>query len=560
MTNEAGGWFGLTVPEAKAGDLYRFVLDDGRAVADPASRFQPVDVFGPSEIIDVGGFDWADADWSGRPWETCVIYELHIGSFTPQGTFLAAIEKLDHLVALGVTAIEIMPVADFPGSRNWGYDGVFLYAPDNSYGRPEDLRRLVEAAHGKGLMVLLDVVYNHFGPQGNLMGQYAPRLFTDKHKTPWGNAINYGHEGSRAVRDFIISNACYWISAFNLDGLRLDAVHAIIDESPKHVLKELAERVRAVASGRQVHLILENDLNQAHLLARHADGTPRWYNAQWNDDFHHCLHAAATAETFSYYGAYQAPRLTARALAEGFAYQGEVTPFTNRPRGEISKYLPPTAFVSFIQNHDQIGNRPFGERITHISTTEAARAITAIYLLAPEIPMLFMGEEWCATQPFQYFCGFEGTLAESIRKGRREEFSGYPAFSDPAERDRIPDPTAPATFEASKLDWSALEQDPHKAWLAWYRAMLAVRREKIVPYLSGAPGGVAKHDICADGCIHVGWRLGQGRRLYLTANLRNESGHQSSMPAGDLIWLEGQCDERGTMAPWTVIWTLEETG
>ena len=559
MQAEAEGWFSLTTSEAKAGDRYFYVLADGEKVPDPASRFQPEDVQGPSEIIDPSTFEWNDASWSGRPWEETVVYELHIGTFTSQGTFRAAIEKLDHLVELGITAIEIMPVADFPGERNWGYDGVLLFAPDSSYGRPEDFKQLVDAAHAKGLMVFLDVVYNHFGPEGNLMGGYAPRLFTEKHKTPWGNAINYGDEGSGPVREFMTDNACYWISEFHLDGLRLDAVHAIIDESPKHILEELAEAVRTLAGPeRHVHLILENDANQARFLERTEDHKARWYNAQWNDDFHHCLHAAATQESFGYYCAYAGyVGLTARSLAEGFAYQGEVTPFTNKPRGQLSAHLPPTAFVSFIQNHDQIGNRALGERMTDIASNDAARAITAIYLLCPEVPMLFMGEEWKSQRPFLYFCGFDGELAEQIKKGRKEEFKDFPAFSDPSARDKIPDPTDPATFEDSKLDWEDLQQTDHGAWLDWYKRLLAVRRDQLVPALAQAPGGIAEHRVSEDQCIEVSWGLGNGVRLNLIANLQDNAARQSGAMAGDIIWQEGQVDETGLLSPWAVVWRLE---
>jgi malto-oligosyltrehalose trehalohydrolase len=562
MSRHADGWFRITTDLARAGSRYRFRLDDGQEVPDPASRFQPDDIKGPSEVIDPNGFTWSDQDWRGRPWEECVIYELHVGSFTAEGTYRAVIEKLDHLVELGVTAIELMPLADFPGTRNWGYDGVLLFAPDSSYGRPDDLRTLVDVAHAKGLMVFLDVVYNHFGPEGNFIPNYAPQLFTDKHKTPWGNAVNYGDAGSKAVRAFIIANACYWVREFHFDGLRLDAVHAIIDESEPHILKELAETVRTmVGDEKYIHLVIENDLNQAHLLERDERGQPRWYNAQWNDDFHHCLHAAATKEIFGYYRAYEdSISLAARALAEGFAYQGEVSPFTNRPRGEISNYLPPTAFVSFIQNHDQIGNRPFGERITDISSWKAARAITAIYLLAPEIPLLFMGEEWHSDVPFQYFCNFEGELADNIRDGRREEFAGFPAFSDPAEKEKIPDPTALETFEASKLDWDSLAEAEHAEWLGWYKHLLAVRREHIIPNLKNAPGGIGERSVDAENCIHVCWQLQDGVRLHLLANLadRPTSGH--AQPGGEQIWLEGTIDPNsGGLAPWTVAWFIDRS-
>jgi malto-oligosyltrehalose trehalohydrolase len=336
-----------------------------------------------------------------------------VGSFTPEGTFRSLIEKLDYLVELGITAIELMPIADFPGSRNWGYDGVLLFAPDSSYGRPEDLKAFVDTAHAKGLMVFLDVVYNHFGPDGNYLPIYAPQFFTDRHETPWGAAVNFDGPNRGPVRQFVINNAPYWIKEFHFDGLRLDAVHAVIDESAKHVLEELAERVRALTSERHVHLILEEEENQAHWLNRSFRGRAHLYTAQWNDDVHHGLHTAATGEQAGYYADYHGDTVKlARALAEGFAFQGELMVYRSKPRGTRSGHLPPTAFVTFIQNHDQIGNRAFGDRMTTMAPTEAARAIAAVYLLAPQIPMLFMGEEWTAAQPFT-------SSAISIRTWRR---------------------------------------------------------------------------------------------------------------------------------------------
>jgi malto-oligosyltrehalose trehalohydrolase len=371
------------------------------------------------------------------PWKTggteeSVIYELHIGTFTSDGTFRAAIDKLDDLVELGVTAIELMPIADFPGARNWGYDGVYLFAPDATYGRPEDLKVLADAAHANGLMIFLDVVYNHFGPDGNYLDAYACQFFTDRHKTPWGAAINYDGPDSRPVRNFMIHNALYWLEEFHFDGLRLDAVHAIIDDSEMHLLEELADRVRDTFCGeRHIHLILENEENEAHRLKRGPGGEPRIYTAQWNDDVHHVLHTAATGEDAGYYAEYRGDTdKLARSLAEGFAFQGEMMAYRGEPRGEPSAHLPPTAFVAFIQNHDQVGNRAFGDRLTASTPAEAVRAIAAIYLLAPQIPMLFMGEEWAAAQPFPFFCDFEAELGEAVRKGRREEFAKFPEFHD----------------------------------------------------------------------------------------------------------------------------------
>ncbi|HJU17892.1 MAG TPA: malto-oligosyltrehalose trehalohydrolase [Stellaceae bacterium] len=557
MTPLAEGWHELVTDRARAGMRYRFALPDGLLVPDPASRFQPEDVHGPSEVIDPCAYPWRDRAWTGRPWEEAVVYEMHIGAFTPEGTFRAATAKLDHLADLGVTALEIMPIADFPGRRNWGYDGALLYAPDSSYGRPEDLKALVEAAHQRGLMVLLDVVYNHFGPDGNYLPVYAPQFFTDRHKTPWGAAINYDGAASAAVRAFVIDNALYWIEEFHLDGLRLDAVHAIIDDSRKHILSELAERVRAAAGDRPVHLILENEKNEASRLVRGADGRPRHYTAQWNDDVHHVLHVAATGEDKGYYAEYRGDtRKLARALAEGFAFQGEMMHYRGSPRGEPSAGLPPSAFVAFLQNHDQIGNRAFGERIGALAPAAAVRALAAVVLLLPQVPMLFMGEEWGAAQPFPFFCDFTGELAEAVRRGRREEFARFPEFRDEAMRQRIPDPQAESTFASAKLDWGDLAEPEHRAWHDHHRRLLAVRRDEIVPLLRGIPGHAGRYEVLGEGAVIVRWRFGAGGELVLAANLC--AGPAAGFPAtsGRVLWREGRPGEDGTFGPWSVRWSI----
>ena len=546
MQRQPGDFFELLVDGAEAGTLYRFQLPDGMKVPDPASRFQPQDVHGPSEVIDPNAYEWNES-WNGRPWDEVVLYELHVGAFTPEGTFRAAIGKLDHLASLGVTAIEIMPISDFPGARNWGYDGVLPYAPDSSYGRPEDLKALVEAAHARGIAVLLDVVYNHFGPDGNYLPVYAPAFFTDRHTTPWGAAINYDGQHAKPVREFIIRNALYWIEEFHLDGLRLDAVHAIIDDGDKHLLDELAERVRA-ADERPLHLLLENEDNDPARLSRRGRD-PVHYTAQWNDDVHHVLHTAATHERTGYYADYEGDTdLLGRALAEGFGYQGQMMPYRGSVRGHPSGGLPPGAFVAFIQNHDQIGNRAFGERLNTIARPEAMRALAATYLLLPQTPMLFMGEEWGATQPFPFFCDFEGDLADAVRRGRREEFARFPEFQDPAQRDRIPDPLAAGTFEMAKLDWSAVDQQH----LKHYRDLIEVRRKHIVPLLPdiGRGGSVTRF---GNEAVQVRWQAGS-RTLVLAANL---SGHRVDFPpaAGRILWTEG--DTVPPLGPWSVRWTLE---
>ena len=481
----------------------------------------------------------AIGDWRGRPWEEAVLYELHVGAFTPDGTFRAAIDRLDDLAALGVTAIELMPIADFPGRRNWGYDGVQLFAPDSGYGRPEDLKALVDAAHARGLMVFLDVVYNHFGPEGNYWPVYAP-IFTERHHTPWGAAVNFDAEGSEVVRELIITNALYWIDEFHLDGLRLDAVHAILDDSPEHILEEIARRVRAAAGERHVHLMLENEENHASRLRRARRRRAAEYTAQWNDDLHHVLHTAATGESAGYYGAYAGDtESSAGRWPQGFAFQGEMMAYRGKPRGEPSAALPPTAFVGFIQNHDQVGNRAFGERLTRSRRRRRLRAIAAIYLLSPQIPMLFMGEEWGTSGP-------SGSSATSSRSWRRRSATGdgrnsrdSPNFSDPAQRERIPDPTAEATFLASKLDWEEAGRARMRNGETSMRRPLAVRRREIVPRLVGIGGHSGRYAVLGDEAVRVEWRLGDRSMLTLRANLSDKPIPLAGAAAGRVIWQEG---------------------
>jgi len=557
MRKTEGGWHDAMVSGARAGTLYKFRLQDGLEVPDPASRFQPADVHGPSEVIDPHGYRWNDGACRGRPWEECVIYELHVGAFTQAGTFRGAMERLDYLTDLGISAIEIMPVADFPGNRNWGYDGVLLFAPDSSYGRPEDLKALIDAAHARNLMVFLDVVYNHFGPDGNYLSAYAP-IFTERHKTPWGAAVNFDAEGSELVREFVIQNAIYWISEFHLDGLRLDAVHAIKDDSETHILEELASRVQRAAIPRQVYLLLENEENEAALLER--DGSkPLKFTAQWNDDVHHALHAAATREASGYYVDYagHAERL-GRALAEGFAFQGELMSYRGSARGKPSRHLPPTAFVSFIQNHDQVGNRAFGDRITSLAPAEALRAIISIYLLLPQIPMLFMGEEFGARQPFPFFAHFGPELAGAVRRGRRAEFAKFPEFRDPHRREMIPDPTSEATYRSAKLNWAEAMAGPHAEWAALYRQLLAIRRREIIPRLKNISGGSGSYEIPADGAISVRWTMGDGSCLRLVANLTGER-PIGFRPGGRRVWSTGAVSD-DALGPWGVIWSIDGEG
>ena len=555
-----GGWHERVVRDAEPGTLYRFRLPDGLAVPDPASRFQPGDVHGPSEVIDPTAHRWSDGHWAGRPWHETVLYELHIGTFTPEGTFRAAIGKLDHLVALGVNAVEVMPVGDFPGRRNWGYDGVLPYAPDSAYGRPEDFKAFVEAAHGRGVSVILDVVYNHFGPDGNYLSLYAPGFFTERHHTPWGVAVNYDGPHSAPVRDFAIHNALYWIEEYHLDGLRLDAVHAIIDETQPHLLHELAVRARHATLNRPLHLILENEENAASRLLRSDDGHAERYTAQWNDDVHHVLHVAASGEGVSYYADYLGDTdKLGRALAQGFAFQGEVMHFRGSPRGEPSGELPPTAFVSFIQNHDQIGNRAFGDRLDAFSPPEAVAAVSAVYLLLPQVPMLFMGEEWGAASPFPFFCDFSGDTAEAVRNGRREEFKHVSAFRDEAARHLIPDPTAEGTFLSAKLDWAALAAPRHAAALERTRRLLAVRRDRVTPLVDRMGSHAGAYAIMGREAVTVVWTTEDGRVLRLDANLKAEAQDGFGTPSGDEIWREGEA-EGNRLGPWAVRWSVQGAG
>jgi malto-oligosyltrehalose trehalohydrolase len=551
------GWFELERPDARAGDRYHFVIDGRHVVPDPVSRWNPDDVHGASAIVDPLAFDWQDADWKGRPWHELVLYELHVGTFTPEGTFAGVERRLDHLVGLGVTAIELMPVADFPGARDWGYDGALLFAPDGVYGTPDDLKRLVQAAHARGLMVFLDVVYNHFGPEGNYLHLYAPQFFTDRHHTPWGVAIDFDGPASRTVRDFYVHNALYWLEEFHFDGLRLDAVHAIHDSAQPDILAEIAQAVRTgPGAERHVHLVLENDDNHArHLRPKAASGIG--YDAQWNDDIHHALHVLLTGEDDGYYADYADHPLAhlGRCLAEGFAYQGECSRFRDgRRRGEASGALPATAFVSFLQNHDQVGNRAFGERLSVLARPEPLAAALAVILLAPAPPMLFMGEEWGTAQPFLFFCDFEPTLAPHVTAGRRAEFARLARFRDEAARDQIPDPASALTFAASKLDWRECEQGPGAECLARYRQLLALRRTEIVPRLVGMTGSVRYRLFQRHG-LAVDWQLGDGSRLHLLCNLSDVRLAGVVLPRGRTLYATGTAPD--SLPPWSVMWMLE---
>jgi malto-oligosyltrehalose trehalohydrolase len=550
MTACADGWFETTHHDAVPGTRYSFRIDERIEVPDPASHFQPDDVHGPSEVID-HDYAWATNDWRGRPWHEAVFLETHVGTFTPDGTFRAMIEKLDHVAATGITAVELMPVADFSGHRNWGYDGVLLFAPDSVYGRPEDLKALVDAAHQRGLMVFLDVVYNHFGPEGNYLGQYAPQFFTSHHTTPWGDAIDYRVP---QVRQFVIDNALHWLRRYRFDGLRLDAVHALAEPGEPSVLIDLSRAVGAYAveTGRHIHLVLENDDNCAAFLDPKQEPPAGKYRAQWNDDYHHAWHTLLTKESHGYYRDYQDPRRQiARSLAEGFIYQGE--PSEHRKgaaRGERSSHLPPTAFVNFVQNHDQVGNRACGERLEAQAPAAAVEAALAVLLIAPMPPLMFMGEEWGATQPFPFFCDFHGELAEAVRQGRRREFAE--AYADPSIE--VPDPLSEATFQSAVLDWGALKRDRRRRRLDLARDLLRVRRNEIVPRLAGLTNAQAGAEFAGD-LLQARWQLADGSTLRLLANLSDGEPMHPRGDAGKPIW-GGK--PPASLPPWSVYWAIED--
>jgi malto-oligosyltrehalose trehalohydrolase len=541
MRREPEGWFALTTSRAGAGARYRYVVD-GNAYPDPASRGQPEGVHGASEVVDPGAYAWTASGWRGRSWEEIVLYELHLGTFSETGDFAGAIAHLDHIRDLGATAVELMPIAEFPGTRGWGYDGTYLYAPSSRYGRPEDLKRLVEACHARGLAIFLDVVYNHFGPEGNYPSAIAPDFFTERHHTPWGAALDFEGPRSRPVRDFMIHNALYWLKEYGFDGLRLDAVHAIHDDSKPDILSELTQTVRRQIADREIHLVLENDRNEARYLTR-SGGRAGCFTAQWNDDLHHALHVLITGEDIGFYADYaaQPARHLGRALAEGFAYQGEPSPFRGgRPRGKPSAALPATAFVPFLQNHDHVGNQPFGTRLSTRASEPTLHAGMAIVLLSPQIPLLFMGEEWGSERPFLFFCDFEPGLAEAVREGRRKEFAHFPEFREDAARQKIPDPTLFSTFEASRLDWAEPTRQGHAGWLARYRRLLEIRRREIVPRLRGMEGFAGHYRVLGAKSVIVEWQLGEGSQLRLIANFAAEAVSADVLEAGRILYASAE--------------------
>ncbi|KJV33139.1 malto-oligosyltrehalose trehalohydrolase [Luteibacter yeojuensis] len=518
------GWFECICPRG-IGSAYRFRISDDLAVPDPASRRQQAgDVHGYSVVVDAADYAWRHADWKGRPWREVVLYELHVGTL---GGFKGVEAALPHLAALGITAVELMPIAEFAGERNWGYDGVLPYAPAAAYGTPDELKSLVDTAHGLGLMVFLDVVYNHFGPEGNYLHAYASGFFDGGAATPWGSAIGVS---TPQVGDYFVHNALYWIEEYQFDGLRFDAVHAIGNPG---WLAALAARVHAaVGPDRHVHLVLENEANQANLLGRGR------FDAQWNDDFHNALHVLLTGEHEGYYAHYQQPMdKLLRSLREGFAFQGEA--FAGRRRGEPSAHLPPARFVNFIQNHDQVGNRAFGDRLTTLVAPEIVEAALVLLLLAPFVPMLFMGEEWGSTTPFQFFTDFpDEALRTAVREGRRREFAAFAHFGG----DDIPDPGDERTFLAS-----IPERDVHTgdARMALVQRLIALRAKHVAPHIDAATSRRA--EALGEKALVASWSLGGGT-LTLYVNFGEADVAIAQPPSPAAAWLHGDAADIASLS------------
>jgi maltooligosyltrehalose trehalohydrolase len=535
MQSDGDGWFALTIP-APAGTPYAFALPGGQRVPDPASRLQIDTVHGTS-VVTSPDHDWQH-DRPDLPWHAAVIYECHIGTFTQGGTYRAAIEKLPHLAELGVTVLELMPVAHFGGDRGWGYDGVLPFAPHPAYGTPADLRALIDAAHGHGLMVLLDVVYNHFGPDGNYLHLYASQFFDASRQTPWGAGIDFAAD---PVRRFFTENAIYWLRDFNLDGLRLDAIDHVRDpHSDPEFLVTLARTIRAILD-RPVHLTTEDNRNITHLHER-AGGQVSLMTAEWNDDWHNAAHVLLTGETAGYYDRFadDSTGLLLRAMTEGFGTKGA------GGTGTTSGHMPPDVFIDFLQNHDQIGNRALGERLTVLADAPHLRAMQAVLLLSPHVPMMFMGDEWDEMNPFLFFAGFDGELAEAVTTGRRSEFADFQTFDAPD----LPDPIDPQTFERSRIDWGRLDTDTGRAAFLRHRDLLRLRRDRIVPLIPGTGPDCGRSLAAPDRCLAVDWHLGGGV-LSVRANLSNSavtlpdaagacvhlSGTAIGAPASAAVWI-----------------------
>ncbi|MFE8644576.1 malto-oligosyltrehalose trehalohydrolase [Sphingomonas sp. NCPPB 2930] len=555
-TASPGGWFECTVPDAGAGTLYQWRIEGGLVVPDPASRSNPLGVHGPSCVVDPRRFAW-DAGWKGRPWSEAVIYEMHVGTFTPEGTYAAAEAKLEALARTGITVVELMPLSDFPGEFGWGYDGVLPFAPHAPYGDPEALKHFVQAAHRAGLMVFLDVVYNHFGPDGNYLGAYAPQFFSEVHKNPWGNSLNFDRDGSARVRDFFVQNALYWLQEYRFDGLRLDAIHAIVDDSALDVIDELAQSVRAGIPDRHVHLVLENEDNGHHRLP-HAGR----YDAQWNDDFHHVMHVVLTGEDAGYYQDYgdRPVAMLARSLVNGFLWEGaERSPQGARQELKQAPAQPLGAMVNFLNNHDQSGNRAFGERMVEMVPPGSVPVATALALLTPATPMLFAGEEFGARTPFLYFANWQGDLRDAVTEGRLRDF-GHFAKRANGETGEPPAPCERSTFEASRLDWAFAASEGGQAVRGFITRVLAARRAWFVPRLSRLMTGAHETQMLGDRTFVLRWRYEGGEAIELQANMQampwaaDRASPWAPLAEAETVFAVNAL-EPTVWAPWSARWT-----
>jgi maltooligosyltrehalose trehalohydrolase len=531
MREEGGGFFSASLPGAGAGVRYKLKVDGEGPFPDPWSRSQPEGVHGPSEVV-VSDFAWTDAAWKGLEPQAQVIYEVHVGTATPEGTFEALIPRLRSLRELGVTTLELLPLASFPGSRNWGYDGVDLFAPQATYGGPQGLRRLIDAAHAEGLAVLIDAVYNHFGPDGNYLSCYSSHYFTNRHHTPWGDAVNYDGQGSEVVRQLVLSNVEMWIRDYHADGLRLDAAHAIVDEGKPHLLTEIVERARASAGGRQVVVFAEDDRNDTRLVRSPAQGG-LGLDGVWADDFHHQMRRAFAGDNEGYYADYTGSMEDlARTLRQGWFYEGQVSQVHGHPRGTPGKDAEPWRFVHCIQNHDQVGNRAHGERLGADVSPAAFRAMSTLFLLAPYTPLLFMGQEWNASTPFIYFTDHNAELGRLVTEGRRKEFAGFKRFAG----SEVPDPQAVETFTRSKLDWSEAERPEHAGVRALYRELLRLRatdaslRERHRGHFDARPLG--------KDALVLERRGPSGGALHVLLNVRGTLEHRLPAGAELVLWSE----------------------
>lgn len=550
----AQGWWEAHAPDATACTRYQWQINGDLRVPDPAARQAPDGPHAASRVTDPKGYAWHKSGWLGRPWKELVFYELHVGTFTPAGTYAAAQAELPRLAELGFTAIELMPLATFGGTWGWGYDGVLPFAPHPAYGTPDELKHFIDAAHALGLCVFIDVVYNHFGPDGNYLSAYAPDFFSQVHQSPWGAAINFDGQASGPVRSFFVHNALYWLTEFQFDGLRLDAVHAIVDASDRHILQDLSEKVRSLAqaTGRQIHLVLENEKNQPHWLA--PSGTaPGHYDAQWNDDFHHALHVALTGESHNYYEKFAGDPvgLLARTLTEGFAFPGAL------PEGVRPSPVPLASMVNFAGNHDQVGNRAFGERLAALVPEPAAELALLLSLLTPATPMVFMGDEFGATTPFLYFAEWEGELREAVRAGRQREFGHVASDKHP-----LPDPCAPETRARSRLDWVQCELPAGRARSALVQQALQVRRAHFEPRAHALVAGAHTAERLGARGLRVGWSYGNSGRMWLEVNLGPEPLAETFTPLNGIVifqhrWSDGTASVPA-WAPWSARWLFSD--